>query len=90
MMKQSEAAPEPLNDMICNCEPVGCNGETCKCFVSRQSCTAACQCKAALPGLVDIDVDNIHTVCMNPHTFGAIYGMANEVMITDNDDDDQS
>ncbi|WAQ94372.1 hypothetical protein MAR_006843, partial [Mya arenaria] len=41
MMSQPAAAPELLNDLVCECEICS---ETCVCFANRQPCTVACSC----------------------------------------------
>ena len=61
MMSQSHAAPELLNDLICDCTENSCAND-CTCYKHGQSCTAACDCGAALP---TFDVD---TWCNNPFT----------------------
>ena len=48
MMSQSPAAPELLNDLVCECLNGLCD-EACSCFRNEQQCTAACVCKAAVP-----------------------------------------
>lgn len=62
MMTQPVAAPELLNDIVCDCEDV-CD-ETCTCSCSRQPCTIACSCKAAVP----TDEDDDASMCTNVHT----------------------
>ena len=76
MMSQPEAAPELLNDMVCNCVAEYCHLESCPCLKNGQSCTAACLCEAALPGLVDLD-EGSH-VCMNPLTAVALFNVNEE------------
>ena len=45
MMQQSPAAPELLNDLVCDCHPDACAVE-CSCLENGQPCTAACFCEA--------------------------------------------
>ena len=75
MMTQSPAAPELLNDILCNCESE-CN-DTCTCALNRQACTKACSCEALLP-----TVDGIK-YCSNIQTILAI-----ETGINDSDIED--
>ena len=75
MMTQSPAAPELLNDILCNCESE-CN-DTCTCALNRQACTKACSCEALLPTLDGIKY------CSNVQTILAI-----ETGINDSDIED--
>ncbi|KAG0719669.1 hypothetical protein GWK47_050025 [Chionoecetes opilio] len=72
MMTQPCAPPELLNDILCCCED--CN-EDCSCLVNNQSCTADCVCRAALPGVVNMDEDDF--MCANPLTLSAFCEMSN-------------
>ena len=47
MMTQSPAAPELLNEILCDCESE-CD-DTCTCVLNGQACTKACTCEALLP-----------------------------------------
>ena len=49
MMPQSPAAPELLNDLICQCKENSCS-TNCTCLKNNQPCTSACICEAHLPG----------------------------------------
>ena len=64
MMSQSPAAPELLNDLVCDCQPNTCAVE-CSCLESGQPCTAACTCEAL--------VDGGDKSCSNPFTLSAFY-----------------
>ena len=64
MMTQSPAAPELLNDILCDCESE-CD-DTCTCVLNGQACTKACTCEALLP---TVDGTN---VCSNVQTILAI------------------
>jgi len=64
MMSQPPAAPELLNDLVCNCPPGSCDTEGCKCLENGQPCTAACNCEAMCPE--DESVDEV--ACENPFT----------------------
>lgn len=66
MMTQSAAAPELLNDLVCECTVSGCN-EDCTCAINLQPCTAACVCKAQLPE------DDEEAICNNPFTLTAMF-----------------
>ena len=66
MMTQSCAAPELLNDIICNCSCV-CD-DHCPCASSQQACTSDCGCGANLPGFDDLEEDTGQSLCMNPNT----------------------
>ena len=61
MMTQSVAAPELLNNLICQCKDKSCSSN-CSCFSSNQPCTSACNCMAIEAVGVS---DNI---CTNPLT----------------------
>ena len=50
MMSQSTAAPELLNNLVCDCET--CSAD-CRCCANDQPCTEACSCEGTLPGLSD-------------------------------------
>jgi hypothetical protein len=47
MMNQSPAAPELLNELLCDCVANSCDAD-CSCFDKKQPCTAACSCRAIL------------------------------------------
>jgi len=62
MMSQPPAAPELLNDLVCNCPPGSCDTGGCKCLENGQPCTAACNCEALCP-----DDESVNEVaCENP------------------------
>ena len=65
MMSQSPAAPELLNDLVCDCLPGGCAME-CSCLANQQPCTAACDCFA----LADEEEEDL--VCVNPMTLSTL------------------
>ena len=64
MMNQGPAAPELLNNLVCDCKDISCNA-SCTCLVNNQSCTAACLCEAQLP------VEGLDA-CTNPFTQAAM------------------
>ena len=65
LMNRSPAAPELLNDLVCNCKPKLC-ATRCKCLENEQPCTAACNCE----GASDTDITD---ACANPLTHIALY-----------------
>ena len=64
MMNQGPAAPELLNDLVCDCKDISCNAN-CTCLLKNKLCTAACLCEAQLP------VEGLDT-CTNPLTQAAM------------------
>ena len=66
MMTQSPAAPELLNDLVCQCTNNSCNSN-CTCLNNNQPCTSACSCEAKLPG------DESDHLCTNSLTLSALY-----------------
>lgn len=61
MMTQPAAAPELLNNIVCECLPGDCqNGQNCSCSRSEQSCTAECKCEGAY------DTDSL---CTNTYNY---------------------
>lgn len=63
MMSQSPAAPELLNDLVCECPNRLCD-EACSCFCNEQPCTTACVCRAAVPW----DEQSEDDICTNVYT----------------------
>ena len=61
LMTQGEAAPELLNDIICDFNDI-CM-DNCKCSKFEQTCTAACPCQQ----IVDETVS-----CQNPHKLDSV------------------
>ena len=51
LMTQGVSASELLNDLACECPDSACSSV--ECVANEQSCTAACGCDAALPGIND-------------------------------------
>jgi len=49
MMSPPLAAPELLNDLVCNCPPGSCDTGGCRCLENGQPCTVACNCEALCP-----------------------------------------
>ena len=67
MMSISPAAPELLNDLVCNCQPNSCaDDEGCKCLENEQPCTVACDCRGAS------ETDESDDICGNPMTHAAL------------------
>ena len=64
IMTQEPAAPELLNNILCDCTSDACLSN-CSCFLHNQSCSTACPCKAALPDL------GLETICKNSFTTDA-------------------
>ena len=62
-MAQSPAAPELLNDLVCDCQPDACAVD-CSCLNSGQPCTSACNCKPSVDG-------QDGQLCANPLTLAA-------------------
>ena len=60
---QPPAAPELLNELICNCSRDQCDGEQCYCFMNEQPCTSACGCEAWT------DTSDDAGACGNPLTY---------------------
>jgi hypothetical protein len=72
MMGQSPAAPELLNDLVCDCLPDECAME-CSCLTNEQPCTAACNCFAD---------EEEGLACTNPMTLSAM-----DINTSDSDSD---
>ncbi len=70
-MTQQCAAPKLLDDLVCDCEPNNCY-ENCSCLINEQSCTASCQCKAALSGLIEAEEAD-ESICITPKTLQALF-----------------
>ena len=70
LMRKSPAAPELLNDFVCNCKEFQCNMNTCNCATNEQPCTSACNCEARIPQIGDSASD---THCTNQLTLDALY-----------------
>jgi hypothetical protein len=67
LMNQAPAAPELLNDLVCNCRAISC-ATKCSCLCNGQPCTAACNCSAMSPR----DAPDESLVCANPLTHDAL------------------
>ena len=61
--RQQPAAPELLNDLVCDCQPDACAVD-CSCLDSGQPCTSACNCEASVDG-------EDGQLCANPLTLAA-------------------
>ncbi|WAR29538.1 hypothetical protein MAR_003106, partial [Mya arenaria] len=63
MMNQSVAAPELLNDMVCNCSLCS---DDCSCFRNKQPCTGACGCGGSTSN------ESTDTICTNVFTLTSL------------------
>ncbi len=59
LMCQSPAAPELLNNLVCDC--ANWCAEDCSCHLNEQTCIVACTCEASMECLGE-------NVCSNPLT----------------------
>jgi hypothetical protein len=65
MTSQAVAAPELLNDMVCNCTLCS---ENCSCFKNKQPCTEACVCEGSTTN------DYADAICTNVFTLTSFIG----------------
>ena len=65
MMTQSPAAPELLNDIVCEC--LNACVEKCICYKNSQPCTAACSCEQFEVREEVGDQEDMDLPCQNPN-----------------------